>query len=264
MIDGGEDGDIGRQMENSRSGDYNRWPAAQTGNSNPLTKSLDYSLNKGGSIFRTANFMQHSIVFDEAGHESYDAGDLSASSDTDSSSGSNSGAHNSSAPRYAPVTPHGMSVPARFWQDTNSRPIHSSDSGLPILTPLPRAAAMPRFIPVKKPLIDGPVMSPRTVSSPLNGPIRHSSPVKAVPSPSRMMASPSRMRSNDMLMGQPGNAPSIINFAAEVLRRGKRGESRIEEAHLLRLLHNRHLQWRYVNARAISSLSVQIEAAEVV
>ncbi|CAA6662978.1 unnamed protein product [Spirodela intermedia] len=263
MTGGGEGGGIGPQTENSRSGDYNRWPAAHSSNSNPLTKSLEYSLNKGGSIFATENFMRHSIAFDEARHASYDAGDLSASSDTDSvSSGSNSGAHNSSAPACTPFIPHGISVPARFWQDTNSRTILLSDSGLPQLTPLSRATAAPRFMPVKKPLIDGPVISPRTVSSPINGPTRHSSPVKAVSSPSRMMASPSRMRSNDVLMGQPGNAPSIINFAAEVLRRGKRGESRIEEAHLLRLLHNRHLQWRYVNARATSSLSVQIVAAE--
>lgn len=44
-------------------------------------------------------------------------------------------------------------------------------------------------------------------------------------------------------------APSLINFAAE-MRRGKKRESTIEEAHLLRLLNNRHLQLRFINARS--------------
>lgn len=56
--------------------------------------------------------------------------------------------------------------------------------------------------------------------------------------------------------GQPGNAPSIISFAAE-LRRSKKGENRIEEAHMLRLLHNRQLQWRFVNAKATTALMAQ-------
>lgn len=59
-----------------------------------------------------------------------------------------------------------------------------------------------------------------------------------------------------------GNAPSIISFAAQ-LKKGKKGEGRIEEAHLLRLLHNRLLQWRCVNARANASLSARRLAVEV-
>ncbi|KAK8963648.1 hypothetical protein KSP40_PGU019307 [Platanthera guangdongensis] len=57
--------------------------------------------------------------------------------------------------------------------------------------------------------------------------------------------------------GQVGNAPSIISFASEV-RRTKKGERRIEDAHMLRLLHNRYLQWRYINSRAESSSSTQL------
>lgn len=61
--------------------------------------------------------------------------------------------------------------------------------------------------------------------------------------------------------GQLGNAPSISSFAAAV-RRGKKAESRIEEAHLLRLCYNRHLQWRCVNARADAALLAQRLNAE--
>lgn len=79
------------------------------------------------------------------------------------------------------------------------------------------------------------------------------------------MASPLRGRNNGSVssspIGQPGNAPSIISFAAEV-RRAKKGENRIEEAHLLRLFHNRHLQWRWVNARATAALLIQRLTAE--
>lgn len=40
------------------------------------------------------------------------------------------------------------------------------------------------------------------------------------------------------------------------------GENRIVDAHLLRLLYNRHLQWRFVNARADAALLVQRMRAE--
>lgn len=35
------------------------------------------------------------------------------------------------------------------------------------------------------------------------------------------------------------------------------GENRIQDAHLLRLLYNRYLQWRFMNARAEAALSIQ-------
>ncbi|KAK4751460.1 hypothetical protein SAY87_004942 [Trapa incisa] len=50
--------------------------------------------------------------------------------------------------------------------------------------------------------------------------------------------------------------PSILCFAAD-LRSGKIGENKVADAHELRLLYNRLLQWRLVNARADSSLRAQ-------
>lgn len=76
------------------------------------------------------------------------------------------------------------------------------------------------------------------------------------------MTSPLRARGGSVPVIQLANAPSIISFAVEV-RRAKRGENRIEEAHALRLLDNRHLQWRYANARADAVLLAQRLATEV-
>lgn len=45
------------------------------------------------------------------------------------------------------------------------------------------------------------------------------------------------------------------------MRKGKKGPSP-EDVHLFRLLHNRHLQWRFVNAKAEAVMNAQRVAAE--
>ncbi|XP_038989968.1 QWRF motif-containing protein 2 [Phoenix dactylifera] len=259
----------GNQSENSRTFEnHHRWPAARTRQSNPLMRSLDCNLERKGSILATVHLLQQSMVFDDGTRRaSFDGGDFSASSDTDSvSSGSNSGAQELSVPPRAQVTPRGISVPARFWQETNSRLRRLPEPGVPLSSSGSRTGrSLPKPGLVKKSLVDSPLSSPRSVSSPLRGPMRPSSPSKIAASPSRGMASPLQARNNASVrsspIGQPGNAPSIISFAAEV-RRAKKGENRIEEAHMLRLFHNQHLQWRWVNARANGALLVQRLTAE--
>lgn len=185
--------------------------------------------------------------------------------DTDSvSSGSNSGILElGGTARLRPTTPRGLSVPARFWQETNSRLRRLQEPG----SPLSRTMTTPKLIPSRKvALSDSPSSSPRSVSmnrglsSPLRGPVRPPSPTKlmASSSPSRGMQSPMRMRnsSGSSISTLSGSASSILTFAADV-RRGKMGENLIEDAHLLRLLYNRHLQWRFVNARADAAMSIQ-------
>lgn len=256
------------QSENSRPGEHHRWPAARNKQSNPLTRSLDYSSEKKDSMFASTRLLQQSMMLDEGRRASFDVGDLSASSDTDSvSSGSNSGAHESFIPSRARITARGINVPARFWQENNSRLRRVPDPGSPLASPLPRISSALKLVPMRKSLVDGVPLSPSTISSPLRGPARPSSPSKVASSPSRGITSPLRMRNNcqvagSVTIGQPGIAPSMIDFASD-LRRSRRGELRIEQAHLLRLLHNQHLQWRYVNARATSSQSVQKLTAEV-
>ncbi|KAG5108416.1 hypothetical protein JHK84_045323 [Glycine max] len=83
-------------------------------------------------------------------------------------------------------------------------------------------------------------------------------------SPSRGV-SPSRAQ-NGVLSGLSsrfggGSEPSILSFAVDVSR-GKVAENRIFDAYLLRLFHNRLLQWRFVNARANAALSAQTLNAE--
>jgi hypothetical protein len=70
------------------------------------------------------------------------------------------------------------------------------------------------------------------------------------------MSSPSRVRS------MSSSSPSILSFSVD-LRRGKMGEDRIVDAHVLRLLYNRYLQWRFVNAREDATFMVQRLNAEV-
>ncbi|KAK7303477.1 hypothetical protein RJT34_14384 [Clitoria ternatea] len=41
------------------------------------------------------------------------------------------------------------------------------------------------------------------------------------------------------------------------LRRGKKGSSHQEDVHTLRMLYNRNLQWRFINAKAHSAINVQ-------
>jgi QWRF family len=80
------------------------------------------------------------------------------------------------------------------------------------------------------------------------------------------MSSPLRGRCGSPAVSQANqqqlNAPSILSFAMEV-RRAKKGEYRIEEAHLLRLLDNRHLQCRWVNAKFHSAIQHQKQISEV-
>ncbi|KAF8673685.1 hypothetical protein HU200_048434 [Digitaria exilis] len=227
------------EAENARP--QGRWPAAKPKASDPLARSLDCSLDRKDSILAAVHLLRRSMAFDSTTSLSPSdpsaaaAPDLSASSDTDSvSSGSNSGAGD--PPR------RGISVPARFWQETNSRLRRLPEPGLP----LPSSG--------RRSFSDSP-MSPRL-------PGRSPSPCRG----SRGVASPSRGRGgeaspNGHTMQAPANAPSIISFAAEV-RRAKKGENRIEEAHRLRLLDNRHLQWRCINARTDASLLVQSFTAE--
>lgn len=131
-------------------------------------------------------------------------------------------------------------MPARFWQETNSRLRRFTESNSRML-----GSGSP---PVRK-SSDNPTSSPR-------GSTRGS------PSPLKTRTG-SGTGTGVGTGSSPANAPSIINFAAEV-RRAKKGENRIEEAHKLRLLDNRHLQWRCVNARARAALLAQRSAAEVI
>ncbi|MBA0597186.1 QWRF motif-containing protein 2 [Gossypium raimondii] len=191
-----------------------------------------------------------------------------AASDTESvSSASTSGALESPCNGNGDVNRgrRGIIVPARFWHETATRS-RRSDSDSPVSR---KNTAPSKLIAPDKFRIDSPSSSPKGVMnsrgqlSPIRGPVRPASPSKLAASltssPMRGM-SPSRVRNG--LCGSLTNTPSILSFSGDVIKMGKIGENKVSNAHLLRLLYNRLLQWRFVNARADAVLSSQRSKAE--
>ncbi|CAI9769991.1 unnamed protein product [Fraxinus pennsylvanica] len=277
----------GDQVENTKLADQHRWPARNR-LVNPLSRSLDCSgsgdekskLTGSGNVIRT---LQQSLI-DESrasldgrvsldlgcsqllkaapdgnlvNHESSLQSDLTAS-DTDSvSSGSTSGAQECGGASHGRNGPRGIVVSARFWQETNSRLRRLQDPGSLLSTsPGSKLIVPPKL---KKFPSDGPLSSPRMMSSPIRGGIRAASPSKLN---TPVGSSPSRVRNAvSTISNNFSEAPSVLSFSVDV-RRGKVGENRIFDAHLLRLLYNRQLQWRFVNARTEAVLLVQKHSAE--
>ncbi|XP_020518483.1 QWRF motif-containing protein 2 isoform X2 [Amborella trichopoda] len=221
-------------------------------------------------------------------------------SDTESvSSGSNSGVHESIGISKGRSTPRGIAVPARFLQETNNRirrtnslgssfqeptsPLDHQSKRRDPNSPLAGSRALgyqpPRLVSSRKGILvnssDSPSSSPRTINralaSPMRGPHHPVSPSKlsgASPSPSRGIsplrsrgATPMHFSLGSSVSSCSSSSSSILNFFADV-RKGKKGANQIEDAHLLRLFYNRHLQWRFVNARAEAALSTQTVLAE--
>ncbi|OMO70720.1 hypothetical protein COLO4_28521 [Corchorus olitorius] len=265
-------GRVTDQMENSKT---ERWPA-RLRQPNSMTRSMDCTderkrLNGSGNG-NVVRALQNSMIDNRdltagtaVGSDSQC--DLSVSDTESVSSGSTSGAVESTCNGNGDVKrgSRGIIVPARFWQETNNR-LRRSDSGSPVskkLTVPSKLSGPEKFG------IDSPSSSPkgavnsRGQLSPIRGPVRPASPsklgVSSISSPVRGM-SPSRVRNG--LVGNSVNTPSILSFAGDVIKMGKIGENKVYDAHMLRLLHNRLLQWRFVNARADAALSSQKSNAE--
>lgn len=298
---GGGDGRVGDQVDNSKPGDQHRWPArTQQFNRSMFSRRLDCSNAESKGFNRSsmvARALQDSLLDDESRRASFDGllnlesqngdvlsgirgamdtnsvnessvpSDLTASDTESVSSGSTSGAQDING---GPHPRRGMVVSARFWQETNMRLRRLQDPGLGLSSssPASKFVAPPKLSQSRK-YSDGPMTmtsSPRMMSSPIRGAIRAASPSKLTSlasSPLRGL-SPSRVRSSNgtgVLTGSPWDTASVLSFAVDV-RRGKVGENRIVDAHQLRLLYNRHLQWRFVNARGDAALTVQRRIAE--
>ncbi|XWS62991.1 hypothetical protein CRYUN_Cryun06bG0058300 [Craigia yunnanensis] len=268
--------------------------------SNPLSRSLDCSGERKmfGSGAMLAKSLQQSMMLDESSSrlslgsaaellkivnkQNPDANsvneascvscDLTAS-DTDSvSSGStNSGLQEGgrSGISKGRSGARNVVVSARFWQETNSRLRRLHDPGSPLSTsPGSRIGASAKFSQSKRVSSDGEVSSPRTMASPIRGGTRPASPSKlwtssaSASSPLRGL-SPARLRNavGGQMIGNSVNTPSILTFSVDI-RRGKKGEDRIFDAQMLRLLYNRYLQWRFANARADATFMEQKLSAE--
>ncbi|XP_057537638.1 AUGMIN subunit 8-like [Amaranthus tricolor] len=114
--------------------------------------------------------------------------------------------------------------------------------------------------------VNGPISSERSGSR-LPSPSRVSVS-KVTPSPSKTRpstptqsrgTSPSRIRPSSPTR-QSSSATSVLSFIADI-KKGKK-TNQLEEVHQLRLLYNRHLQWRFANARAEAALYIQKITAE--
>ncbi|CAI9781843.1 unnamed protein product [Fraxinus pennsylvanica] len=280
----------GDQVDNSKNVDQHMWPAKNR-SVNPLLRSVDCSgssverskLIGSGNVVRAS---QHTLIDERRasldGRLSLDFGysdllktaqlvmernlvnnessvpsDLIASDSDSVSSGSTSGVQETGGDFHGRNGPCGIVGSARFWQETHSRLRRLQDPGLPLSTnPSSKLIVPPKL---KKYASDGPL------SSPIRGGIRPASPSKLMTpvgsSPSRGI-SPSRVRNAvSTITSKFNETPSVLSFAVDV-RRGKVGETWIADAHLLRLLYNRHLQWRFANARTEVVLLVQRHSAE--
>ncbi|KAI9118637.1 hypothetical protein K1719_010969 [Acacia pycnantha] len=271
--------------ENSRSTDQQRWPGTQ-----PLdctARSLNYSddTKKLGGSRDVVKSLQNLMVdvqdsFDEPMNSEEGNGEVVLErnkvggsefipSDNESeSSGSSSGGR-----EQGQRGSRGSVVPARFWQEANIRLRQQTDPASPSSRNSGnKTIVQPKHLNPKDSGVGSPITSPRKIInsrgqvSPSCAAVRSTSPSKlstpSICSPWRGM-SPSRVRNGvaSCLNDRMGNVPSILSFVVDV-RRGKIGESRIVDAHLLRLLYNKLLQWRFVNARADATLSVQRLNAE--
>ncbi|KAJ8773246.1 hypothetical protein K2173_028423 [Erythroxylum novogranatense] len=193
-------------------------------------------------------------------------------SDTESvSSGSTSESNSNYDGGQGQRGPRGTLVAARFLQEYGRKLRRQTEPGSLVNSGLNGPVPPKLIAPKRIGIIDSPVSSPKGVMhsrgqlSPIRGEtMRHASPSKisTMPAMSPMRGmSPSRMRSavGAAVGGNMSNLssmPSILSFAADI-RRGRVGENRIVEVHLLRILYNRLLQWRFINARADTSLHTQ-------
>lgn len=170
---------------------------------------------------------------------------------------------------------HGVVVPARFLQDVNNRSRASTDvrHSMSEAELIPSTSGRGRGAgklskSSNQALPPTPSNSGAILTS---GPQATVSPVKIISgasSPSRCLPSPTRARGQGLLPPAPtcqsvrsSVTGTLINFGADT-KKGKKGTNQVEDAHLLRILHNRYLQWRFVNAKAEVVMNTQKSTAE--
>ncbi|CAI0464851.1 unnamed protein product [Linum tenue] len=288
------------QAENnsSRSAELqHRWPGRLREPPNSMTRSVDYTTERKRAIGSgvSANVVRalhrldsRSSIESRLSSDSSNVGEperlvgISGSeahsdprlpSDTESVSSSTTSEGSNNAGGQFRKGGRGLIVPARFWQENNNRVRRQPpDSCSPSKFAASRTTSQQKIMPPRKLGIESPVSSPKGVIntkgqlSPLRRPASPSKigAVSAMATPVRGM-SPSRTR--NPLGGATSNfgntsTLSILSFGADI-RRVRGGETRLVEVHHLRILYNRLLQWRFVNARADGALSVQSSNAEV-
>ncbi|KAH9541462.1 hypothetical protein CY35_14G066000 [Sphagnum magellanicum] len=184
----------------------------------------------------------------------------------------------------------GTTVPARVWQDTSNRLRRFSEGdrtrssepdlaagGAQGVKAVRRSRVVPigsQQSPISTESMSGNMTSGwslstgRVMSNPGSIPQLPLSPQQTKGSSSllRGLPSPQRTRPVSGTMAISGTARNlggmIMNFGFDGRSRGKKALTQQEEAQVLRIFHNRWLQWRFVNARAEAVMSAQKSAAE--
>ncbi|KAF8046654.1 hypothetical protein N665_3545s0001 [Sinapis alba] len=269
------------QRENSKPVDQQQqqqlWPgASRRGNSESAPTSLSRNVNCDDRGKKLGSMLQHSLI-DGSSRVSIDERlcldlgegdgvlklrddeiktrrDFTASDDTESVSSGSTNADEISKRR---TLPRNVIASAKFWQETNTRLRRLQDPG-----GSPRCSSpSSRISSISSKLSQSKRFSS---DSPLVSSPRPASPSKVwATAQARALSSPCRVRNgvSEQTNAYNRSLPSILCFSADI-RRGKIGEDRVMDAYLLRLLYNRHLQWRFANARADSTFMVQRLSAE--
>ncbi|KAG6598342.1 QWRF motif-containing protein 2, partial [Cucurbita argyrosperma subsp. sororia] len=291
----------GDQTENMKPVDQQRWHGSHR-QANCMSRSLDCMDERkkiAGGSGNVVRALQNSFVADRStfdGRLGSDSGNLESEraveplaegtsdnsldvsskhlpSDSESVSSSCSSGTQEGGVGKGQRGPRVVVVQARVWQETNNRLRRQPEPGSPLSKNVGAKSKVPSKVNIpKKHSIDSPASSPRQVA---NNNIGHSSPVRSPigpASPSKLLASsisspskgsPSHLRCSvtNGFSNYWSSTPSALSFANDV-RRGKMWDSRMVDAHSLKILYNRLLQWRFVNARADVTSSIQSLNAE--
>ncbi|CAK9312523.1 unnamed protein product [Citrullus colocynthis] len=275
------------QTENMKPVDQQRWQGSHR-QANCMIRSLDCMDERkkiaggSGNVVRAlqSSFVEDRSSFDgrlssDSGNvelekaveplaEGTSASSLDISSDSESVSCSSNSETQEGGTGKGQRGPRVVVVPARVWQETNNRLRRQPEPGSPSSKNIGAKISVPSKVNIpKKHSIDSPASSPRQVAN--NNTEQSFGPL----SPSKLLASsisisspskgsPSRVRCS-VTNGFGNNwssTPSASSFANDV-RKGKMGDGRMVDAHSLKMLYNRLLQWRFVNARADVTSSLQ-------
>ncbi|XP_039058730.1 AUGMIN subunit 8-like isoform X2 [Hibiscus syriacus] len=133
--------------------------------------------------------------------------------------------------------------PTRMRTSTSSRKTHSrSHSSSSVLGSNSRGVS---------PTPRGVSPTPKVVSPTSRG----VSPTPRGVNPTPRVVSPTRMRTST-LSSQSHSSTSVLSFVTDC-KKGRKGVNSMEDAHQLRLLYNRYLQWRFANAHAEAVFDIQ-------
>ncbi|KAI5084160.1 hypothetical protein GOP47_0000329 [Adiantum capillus-veneris] len=143
-------------------------------------------------------------------------------------------------------TSRGTTVPARFWQDAENRSVRASQKSIVRSSMLESDLAVANN---QRPVAP---QQPASLT-------RTSSYIRRTPSPGRSRAPALSM---PVQGPKPNSAAVMLTFGGDILKRGKKGLMQVDEAHLHRILHNRLLQWRFVNAKAEAAMDAQSLVAQ--